>query len=439
MRINTSRKITALIFVGIFLLILLCNALTELVADDFAYMFSWENGERITNIWQIFPSMRAHSHIMNGRFIAHFFVQLFLMLPKFVFNIVNSLVFTLTMFFIYRLAKPENENNFLALGVFACVWIFTPAFGQVFLWLDGACNYLWAVFLNLLFLIPFVKLFSNGIEFHSKATALLHLLISFVAGAMSENISSAFIFMAVLLLVATKLVQHRRVPVPYLLCTLAAFIGYLTIVFAPAESAKKAELTFFFFRYNFMLTLEQLQALLPLLIAFVVLFSLSCTQKVKRERIILAVVFALGALFAHFIMVAARYYPERSILGSLIMLVIADGILAEELFNGKKYELIVCVHSVLLLFLLLRIPVALNDIYETNAAIANNEAYIYECKANGEMDIEIYNVQPKTKYSALYGLSYLDLQDVSSGLHKEVLKYYGVNSISEKELPKTEY
>lgn len=55
MRINTSRKITALIFVGIFLLILLCNALTELVADDFAYMFSWENGERITNIWQIFP------------------------------------------------------------------------------------------------------------------------------------------------------------------------------------------------------------------------------------------------------------------------------------------------------------------------------------------------------------------------------------------------
>lgn len=39
MRINTSRKITALIFVGIFLLILLCNALTELVADDFAYLY----------------------------------------------------------------------------------------------------------------------------------------------------------------------------------------------------------------------------------------------------------------------------------------------------------------------------------------------------------------------------------------------------------------
>lgn len=85
MRINTSRKITAFIFVGIFLLILLCNSLTKLVADDFCYKFSWENGEQITNVWQIFPSMLAHWHSINGRLVTHFFVQLFLLMPKFVF------------------------------------------------------------------------------------------------------------------------------------------------------------------------------------------------------------------------------------------------------------------------------------------------------------------------------------------------------------------
>lgn len=166
MGINRSRKTTIIIFSGIFILLLLCNSLTKPVADDFAYMYSWETHERITNFSQILPSMIAHSHLMNGRFVTHFLVQLFLMLPKFVFNIANTFVFTLMVFLAYRFSRAERNNNLLALSVFACIWIFTPLFGQVMLWVDGACNYLWSLCLNLIFILPFVELFINGKKIH---------------------------------------------------------------------------------------------------------------------------------------------------------------------------------------------------------------------------------------------------------------------------------
>lgn len=247
---------------------------------------------------------------------------------------------------------------------------------------------------------------------------------------MSENISSAFIFMAVLFLLAVKFIHHRKVPLHYILSILTASIGYLTIILSPAESAKKAGFSLFYFRYNLMLNIEQLQLLMPLLAVFIILFVLSCFQKVKREHVILSAVFLFGALFSHIIMIVARYYPERCMLASTVLLIAADSILAEALFDGKRQELIVCLCSLLLLCLTVRMPVALNDVYGTNAEIRKNEAYIYECRVRGETDISVPYVYPETKYSTLYGLSYLDTNDANSWLNRDMGRYYGVNSVT---------
>lgn len=141
MRINRSNKVAYAIFAGIFLLLFLCNSLSMYVADDFQYMYSYATNERITRFSQIFPSMVVHTQQMNGRFVSHFLAQLFLMLPKFIFNVINSFFFTMLVFIIYKLARIKQENNFLLIGIFASVWLLVPEFGQVVLWLDGACNY----------------------------------------------------------------------------------------------------------------------------------------------------------------------------------------------------------------------------------------------------------------------------------------------------------
>ena len=79
-KVINSRKVYLSILFIIFMLMLLCNILTPKIVDDFSYHFSFATGERITNVFQIFPSMMAHAEKMNGRLIPHFFVQLFEML-----------------------------------------------------------------------------------------------------------------------------------------------------------------------------------------------------------------------------------------------------------------------------------------------------------------------------------------------------------------------
>ena len=154
-KLNTARGTSLAVFAAVFLLLLYCNLHTALVADDFRYCFSFADGSRMSSLSQLLPSMAAHRHSMNGRVIAHALVQLFLMLPKPVFNAVNALFFAALVRLICRPALGRGEHNaLLAAAVFGCLWVLQPEFGQVFLWLDGSVNYLWCAVFCLLWLLP---------------------------------------------------------------------------------------------------------------------------------------------------------------------------------------------------------------------------------------------------------------------------------------------
>ena len=92
-RVNRSRVTVTAVCLGIFLVMLVCNLWTDLVADDYRYFFSYADESRIESVADIFPSMAAHRHIMNGRVAAHFLVQFFLLLPPIVFKLINPLVY----------------------------------------------------------------------------------------------------------------------------------------------------------------------------------------------------------------------------------------------------------------------------------------------------------------------------------------------------------
>ena len=64
-------------------------------------------------------SLVAHGEKLNGRYAAHFFAHLFLMLPGWVFDIVNSLVFVLQVFIVTQIATYKKErSNLLSLFLF---------------------------------------------------------------------------------------------------------------------------------------------------------------------------------------------------------------------------------------------------------------------------------------------------------------------------------
>ena len=106
------------VFALVFALLLAGNCLSPLTADDFLFCFSRFHWSRITGVDEIFPSLAALRQNTNGRVFAHFFVQLFLLEGKAVFNVVNALMGTLLFYILYRYIRRGERTRDLLLLLF---------------------------------------------------------------------------------------------------------------------------------------------------------------------------------------------------------------------------------------------------------------------------------------------------------------------------------
>lgn len=432
-RINTSKKLLWSFYAALFLLMCLCNVLTIKLADDFAYLYSWADDSRITNPLQIIPSMAAHAHRMNGRLVAHGVAQFWLMLPDWVFDIVNALVFVIQIPLIVRISKDSQEgrNNLLHIGIFCAIWVCELAFGQANLWLDGACNYLWSVVAGLLFIQPYVRCFMSDEAEPKKQPNVLFLILALAMGGWAESGSAAFIFIAVALLVLGRIWQRKPMPPILLAGIVLAVAGYLSIYMAPAQANKGNPITLMNLLRGLLNCLLRLSDIWVLVAAFVVLLALSLFDGANKKRLALAGVFFLGAMCANFILMFALFYPERVAISTTVLLICADAILVQELFRRGTYKTLV---ASLLLVLILTAPVyvlrGVKDIYETYAFTKNNEAYLYQCAQNGQADVVLPMMIPGTKYSPMYDLRYLKADDPTDWPNNVIARYYDVDSVT---------
>ena len=434
MKLNSSRKVTAVLFAMILLLMLVCNFLTTFVADDFAYIASYATGERIDSVLDIFPSMAGHAKSMNGRLISHFFVQLFMMLPKWIFNIANSVVFTLQIFLLYILSLSGNRerkcNNLLALVAFGAIWVYVPAFGQVYLWLAGSCNYMWAITAGLVFMIPFVREFMDGARINNPVLKCLFVLFGFVAGAYSENASAAFIFMAGILWLFTVISRRRMPSVDSVLSIVFAIAGYLSMMLAPGtQKNKSTDFDLQHIRSNFVNCFEVLRMFYVLLIVFVILLVIACVRKVDRKTVVLSCVFAAGSLLSNFILMFASYYPERSSTCCVVLLVGACTILMHPLTDSNYKVFIGSLVAVLLVITSYYMVIGVNDIYVNYCNMRGHINTIKQCKEEGKMDVELVVFSVNTKYSSSWKLKYLDMDTSDTWPNNYMASYYGVKSI----------
>ena len=129
---ETVIKITAVVAIAalMFSLILVFNGMIGYAADDYLYFFKYTGHvvkgtpERLTGIRDIFTGMVTHYKICNGRIPAHFLLQLFTLFDKSVFNVVNSLFFTLLGLLIYFHANYKRPINIpLLVFIYAFEWL----------------------------------------------------------------------------------------------------------------------------------------------------------------------------------------------------------------------------------------------------------------------------------------------------------------------------
>lgn len=430
---NKPAAFNAVTYLCIFLLLTVCNLLTPYVVDDFRYMFSFYDGEPVETLWDIVMSMRVHRYHMNGRVAAHTLVQLFAMTPGWVFDLTNAAMYVLQIALLHKIGRGERSaESGMPLLLFCGAWLFCPAFGQVNLWQDGACNYLWSGVFALLYLLPFVEDYLFDRQVKTLPGRLVFLGLAFFMGAYSETVSAAAIFMSMLLVLLMKVMQKKKWNLFWLASVVTAFLGYLFIYTAPAQWREKgAEMKLSVLIANFFHVALQYWLLLgALLVLFVILLAVNLRRRTDSRRILLALVFFAGSLAANFIMMFASYYTTRSGIGAFVFLLGADGILLYPLMADCSHKrLKALVLAAALLVTLPYLAAGLKDIHSTCLGIRENEACIYRCREEGTLDIRLPVVETATKYSAIDGLKYLDTEIADEWPNDSMSKYYGVSSI----------
>ena len=434
-RADRSAWIFALLLAAVFGVMLCGNLLTDKFADDFTYVFSFADGTRVQSLAGLLASMRAHYLTVNGRVIAHTFVQIFETLPKGVFAAVNAGMFTLSLALSLTLCSGKSRrSNMLLLGLFAAVWLFMPAFGQVNFWLDGACNYLWAQVFALLFLLPYVRLYEGRAVFPDKGHAFGKILFSVyavVTGAYSEALSGAALFIAILLLLLVRFDQKRKPSFSAAMPILTGIAGYAAMLFAPGEQKNKsAAFSALRFLYQAEKVAHRLYAIRIVIAALVVLFSVAAALHIDRKRMLLSGALTAGGVGSGLIFAFARYFPQRCVSAATLLLLLACAVLLRSLLDAKKgKQAALCLLTLLTLALCYQCPHGMKDVYLVHSAVAENRQTLESQKAAGETTIRLPIPDPETKYSALDGLVYLSAEDADQFPNTSMAKYYGVDAI----------
>lgn len=405
--------------------------MTPMIADDFSYCFSWVDSSRITSPLQIPASMAVHRVLTNGRVVAHGLVQLILLFPKLLFNVLNAANAVLLMLLFRRFFQERKPSQQLLLLLCAAllIWNELPAFGQVVLWLDGAINYSWGISLFLLFLWPYVALYRGLPRKTGLARDLLFFLCAFAAGAYSENGSLAAIFIAAVLTAAVLLREKKLLPRP-LAGLLAAGLGYVFLFSAPAMSGRSAGADPSAIAKNLALILRlSWEHLLPLFLLFAAALTVCLLVKADRRQIFLACVLFCGGIGSLSAFIFAAYFTERHFCFTVFFTVLAVLVLFSALLEQGRRLLPSITAGCLAMVFLFQFPLGALDIAVTFRHARQRQAQIDAALAAGETEVylEVYN--PATPYSAAYRLEDLNLEETNVWPNWSLADYYGLEKV----------
>lgn len=425
-----SKRMHLLTVGMMFAVMLILNVLTQKLSDDFLYVFSIATGARLGTIGEIVESIIAHGEGVNGRYFAHFFAQFFLTLPDIVFDVVNAAVFVATIYTVYRICNKDREtNNLFLIGIFGFVWLFEHSFGQVNLWLDGACNYLFAVFFGLLFIIPFLNSLMYGKQLHILLI-IPHMLLSVLLGGYLEPLSVGFVCAACLFIPVDFFYYKNKQALRLVPSVLCSFFGLALMAFAPAEHMNKlSSFSILKFLEIFGIALFVVASIFPIILIYIALFKRLRKENVDKRVLVASLILAVGAFVSNFILLIANNYPLRCSVAFVFLSVFATALLYGNLKDRDFGEKAKKYYRLFAVTLCLAIAVAFADNICTFVCIKQNEQTVAEAIDQGEGHVELDIPLPFTKYNALQGIVYLDRESVENWPNTHVAKYYGLDSV----------
>lgn len=443
---TVSVVLLAIALLAVAVLFYKLNEITPLYKDDYSYSYTFavkENKFRIESFDEVIASQINHYKVMNGRAVSHTLAQTFLMYGKSVFNLINTLAFAVLCYLCAVHGTGRRSVSFIyPLIAFSVLWFATPAFGQSFLWLTGACNYLWGIFIILLFLTP-LTLAYNGTKGMSITTKIILVPIYFVfgivAGNTNENTSAALMVVSFLYIVFLTF-KYKKFPFWTLSGFFGNIAGFLMLILAPGQQTRLdsnggfGSLGVWLDRFKniSVMLYEKLGILVGIIL---LLWIVGFIRKRYFINIIPSLIFFVGGLASVYSMILSPYFPDRVWSGPCVFFAVSLIGAFEFAFDGYKFSVSAATSAVLAVIIIISIgytyPKAYTALNTTYNAVCDREEAITLSKREGRSEVELESIYGYSKYDPYD--KYGDLNDDPTTWPNTALAmYFGLDEVRKK-------
>ncbi len=423
--------------ITIFAAILYLNWYTPYVADDFAKA---ETAFAIHSADDFVSKFITFYKNWGGRIWGEVFTWTFLLIPKNIFNVINSLGYIILVLLLYFniLGRCRLSGSlFVAINfaLLACL----PAFGQDILWLCGAANYLWASIVPLFILALCRFYYEKPYKSFSNPFIIAAIfLLSIFAGWGIELLSVGLI----VIIIGYMMLYHDKygaVPLFSKVSLIGVFIGSALLWFAPGNFVRAAaehfspHITTKLLRIiRNVLVMGWLDSNLLLCMAF----GLLCFIVVSNRKM-LSAVYVIGAMTSAASLGVIEPMKTRTYFVPVIFMIVAVGIMYTEFSNEKttkkiSLETLRKLKTFIAIFL---VAGSIGLFWEARDGVIDyaqqwNEtmAIINEQKSTGNLDVLVNDIPPRNRFCAGWRLSYIH-DDPKFWVNRSISRFYGINTI----------
>ena len=420
-----------------FVMIYVYNVFTPLMSDDLLFD---------TSIYHSFMDILKQEYWQymnwNGRSVLQILTKIFTILPKSVFDICNSMCYVAAMLVIYWNIKGKKSYDiFLYVLINLCVWVFCVDFSQTILWLAGACNYLWGIFIILSFIAVYRYYLEKGAEIKNKVLAGILLFVTgMLAGWGNENTSGGAILI-ILLFTAKYYYENKKVEKIMLSGIIGSVIGFLFLLLAPGNAVRSAMVTaeeeYSGIAAYVSRGLKVLKAMDDYLLVYVVVICLLgayfyYNREYKLIDFAQTAIFAFASVATAAVLIMTAEPMARAYFGANIYMMIAAlqmvQMIREEdtlLISLKTGGIIAA--AIAMLFVYVEEG---SNLVRIRREINIREAYIMEEKAKGESDLTLPMLRPQ--FESKYSMAHLvDLSEDESNWNNNIYKdAYGIDELT---------
>jgi len=424
MSVGRRRLVFALLLVSIAALMFALNVHTPLMMDDYDYSFSWSTGERLNGLAAIVSSQAAHYRLWGGRSVTHFLAQLFLYLGKPVFNLANALMYVLLLLEIYALSKRKETAWDWRPILLAHLLLFASVefFGVAFLWLDGACNYLWGTALALVPLLISRSEREGGFFDCDAMRSWLALPLCFLAGWTNEN-TACGVLAALFLLLVWDVIRKRKIRLWRAASLAAQALGVAVMLLAPGNFARAGEPSS---RTMIIELIYRAAVVCYCLLRYAGIAVLTAIRKKTKLRVEWLCVLGAGAVLSAGALVGSPQIADRSftalivLLTAMLLTVMADRKPASDRRS-------VYVGAALVVVCVLAGVYALGEVRAHGSAWMQQVAAMEQAAAAGD-DVAVVSSVPS---SSRYTMDIVLSPEPSVWPNSSLGKYYGVRIVGE--------